>query len=222
MIDAVVFDLDGVLIESEERWDAARRAVVAEAGRPFPDEATHAMQGMSAPEWEGYLHDELGVAAPPEQIGRAVVDEMARGYREDLPLLPGATDAVRALAGRWPLAVASSANAELIELALELAGVRDAFAAVVSSEEVARGKPAPDVYLEAARRAGARPERCVAIEDSSNGLRSAAAAGMVAVAVPNRAYPPDPDALALAAASVEGVADVTPRLVAGLDPERRG
>jgi HAD superfamily hydrolase (TIGR01509 family) len=214
VIDAVIFDLDGVLIESEERWDAARRAVVAQAGRPFPDAATRAMQGMSAPEWEAYLHDELGVPGSPAQIGRAVVDAMARGYRDDLPLLPGATDAVRALAGRWTLGVASSSNAELVELVLELARIGDCFAALVSSEEVARGKPAPDVYLEAARRLGARPQRCVAIEDSANGLRSAAAAGMVVVAVPNPGYPPDDDALALAAAAVPAVAQVTPRLIA--------
>jgi len=218
VIDAVVFDLDGVLIESEERWDAARRAVVAEAGRPFPDAATRAMQGMSAPEWQAYLHDELGVPAAPEQIGRAVVDEMTRGYREALPLLPGATDAVRALAREWTLGVASSANAELIDLVLDLAGLHDCFAAFVSSEEVARGKPAADVYLEAARRLGARAERCIAVEDSANGLRSAAAAGMVVVAVPNPSYPPDPEALALAATAVDGVAAVTPRLIAGLDP----
>src|SRR4051794_8076320 len=121
MIDAVVFDLDGVLIESEERWDAARRAVVADAGRPFPDAATRAMQGMSAPEWEAYLHDELGVPAAPREIGRAVVDAMARGYRDDLPLLPGATEAVGALARRWTLGVASSSNAELVDLVLDLA-----------------------------------------------------------------------------------------------------
>lgn len=216
MIDAVVFDLDGVLIESEERWDAARRAVVAEAGRPFPDTATRTMQGMSAPEWQAFLHEELGVPAPPEEIGRAVVDAMARGYRDDLPLLPGATEAVRALGAEWTLGVASSANAVLIDLVLDLAGIRACFAALVSSEEVARGKPAPDVYLEAARRLDADPARCVAIEDSSNGLRSAAAAGMVVVAVPNRAFAPDSDALALAAAAVDGVADVTPRLIAGL------
>jgi HAD superfamily hydrolase (TIGR01509 family) len=214
VIDAVVFDLDGVLVDSEERWDAARRAVVAEAGRPFPDAATRAMQGMSAPEWEAYLHDELGVPGAPQDIGRAVVDAMARGYREHLPLLPGATEAVRALAVRWTLGVASSSNAELVELVLGLAGIRDCFAALVSSEEVARGKPAPDVYLEAARRLGARPERCVAIEDSSNGLRAAAAAGMVVVAVPNAAYPPDDEALALAAASVAGATELTPRLIA--------
>jgi HAD superfamily hydrolase (TIGR01509 family) len=214
MIEAVVFDMDGVLVDSEARWDAARRAVVQAAERRFPEEATRAMQGMSAPEWEAYLHDELGVPQPPERIGREVVDAMARGYREDLPLLPGATEAIRQLAAAYPLAIASSANRELIELVLELAGLHDDFRAYVSSEEVAHGKPAPDVYLEAARRLGADPTRCAAIEDSSNGLRSAHAAGMAVVAVPNRAYPPAQDALALAQAVVERVDDITPELVA--------
>jgi HAD superfamily hydrolase (TIGR01509 family) len=217
VIDAVVFDLDGVLVDSEERWDAARRAVVTAAGRPYPEGATRAMQGMSAPEWEAYMHDELGVGDPPEAIGRAVVEAMATGYRERLPLLPGAVETVRGLGARWALGVASSANAEIIELVLELAGLRACFDAVVSSEEVARGKPAPDVYLEAARRLGVAPERCVAIEDSSNGLRSAAAAGMTVIAVPNRAYPPERDALALAAVVVDGVGEVTPELIAGLE-----
>jgi HAD superfamily hydrolase (TIGR01509 family) len=216
MIEAVVFDMDGVLIDSEERWDAARRAVVAAAGRPFPGSATRAMQGMSAPEWEAYMHDELGVPEPPQRIGREVVDAMAAGYRDDLPLLPGATTAVEQLAAAYPLAIASSANRELIELVLELAGLHDQFAAYVSSEEVARGKPAPDVYLEAARRLGRDAARCAAIEDSSNGLRSAHAAGLAVVAVPNRAYPPAPDALALAAVVVDRVDDVTGQLVARL------
>ncbi|HEY8584267.1 MAG TPA: HAD family phosphatase [Capillimicrobium sp.] len=217
MPDAVVFDLDGVLVDSEQRWDDARRAVVAAADREFPERATRAMQGMSAPEWEAYLHDELRVPGPPAAIGRAVVDAMAAGYREDLPLLPGAVEAVRALADAYPLAVASSANRELIELALDLAGIADRFRAVVSSEEVRRGKPAPDVYLEAARRIAVDPARCAAVEDSSNGLRSAAAAGMAVIAVPNAAFPPADDALALARATVATVAEVTPALVAKLD-----
>jgi HAD superfamily hydrolase (TIGR01509 family) len=218
MIDAVVFDMDGVLIDSEERWDQARRAVVAAAGRPFPDAATRAMQGMSAPEWEAYLHDELGVDRPPAEIGRAVVDAMAEGYRDDLPLLPGATAAVQQLAAAYPLAIASSANLELIELVLELAGLHEHFRAYVSSEEVARGKPAPDVYCEAARRLGVEPTRCAAVEDSSNGLRSAHAAGMAVIAVPNRAYPPAADALALAQLVVDRVDAITPELVAHLRP----
>jgi HAD superfamily hydrolase (TIGR01509 family) len=210
---AVVFDLDGVLVDSEARWDAARRAVVEEQGGRWRPEATRAMMGMSAPEWSRYLHEELGVPLAPGEVSAAVVATMAAGYRRRLPLLPGAVDGVRALAARWPLGVASSANRELVELVLEQAGLTRCFGALVSSEEVARGKPAPDVYLEAARRLDVAPAACVAVEDSSNGLRAAAAAGMVVVAVPNAHFPPEPEALALAAASVPTAGDVTPELV---------
>jgi len=175
------------------------------------------MMGMSSPEWSAYLHDELGVPMAVDEISRDVVRRMEDGYRVALPLLPGAEQAVRALAARWPLGLASSSNREIIDLVLELAPFGGAFAVTVSSEEVARGKPAPDVYLEAARRLGAEPARCVAIEDSANGLRSAAAAGMAVIAVPNPHYPPSADALALAAAIVPAVGDVTPGLVESLD-----
>lgn len=215
MIEAVVFDMDGVIVDSEQRWEAARRQLVMDSGRPYPDEATRAMQGMSAPEWEAYLHDELGAAGSPTEIGRRVVAGIAASYRSDLPLIPGADGAVRALAAHYPLAVASSSNRELIELALSLAGLADAFQAVVSSEEVERGKPAPDVYLEAALRLGIRAERCAAVEDSSNGLRSAHAAGMRVVAIPNRAYPPAADALALADVVLDSIGALTPEVVAG-------
>src|SRR4051812_16322846 len=171
------------------------------------------MMGMSSPEWSAYLRDELGVPMELEPISREVVRRMEDGYRRALPLLPGAGEAVRALAGRWPLGLASSSNREIIDLVLELAPFGDAFRVTVSSEQVPRGKPAPDVYLEAARRLGAAPARCVAIEDSSNGLRAAVAAGMAVIAVPNPHYPPAADALELAAASVDVVGDITPALV---------
>jgi HAD superfamily hydrolase (TIGR01509 family) len=216
MIEAVVFDMDGVIVDSEERWEAVRRQLVLDAGRPYPDEATRRMQGMSAPEWERYLHDELGVPGSPEEIGRRVVAEIEVSYRADLPLIPGVDEAVRALAARYPLAVASSSNRELIELALSLAGLAELFDAVVSSEEVERGKPAPDVYLEAASRLGVAPEACAAVEDSSNGLRSAHAAGMRVVAVPNRAYPPAADALALADVVLESIRELTPEVASGV------
>jgi HAD superfamily hydrolase (TIGR01509 family) len=211
--DAVVLDLDGVLVDSEERWDAARRALVAERGGRWKDGATEAMLGMSAPEWSAYVRDELGVDLPAEEIDADVVRRLLEGYRDELPLLPGAVEAVRALADRWPLGLASSSNAPVIATVLERAGLEGAIRAWLSSEEVARGKPAPDVYLEVARRLGADPTRCLAVEDSSNGIRSAAAAGMAVVAVPMRAFPPAPDALALAAVTVDGIAAVTPEAV---------
>jgi HAD superfamily hydrolase (TIGR01509 family) len=213
MAEAVIFDLDGVLLDSEQLWNRAKEALVRETGGTWREAAPRDMMGMSAPEWSAYLHDELGVPLDPEAIDRDVVARMEALYRDRLPLLPGAVESVRALAARWPLGLASSSNREVIDLALEAAGVADAFEATVSSEEVARGKPAPDVYLEAARRLGARPARCVAVEDSSNGLRSAAAAEMALIAVPNPHYPPDPDALALAAVVLGTLRELTPAVV---------
>jgi HAD superfamily hydrolase (TIGR01509 family) len=211
--DAVVLDLDGVLVDSEERWDEARRELVADRGGTWTEDATHAMLGMSSKEWSVYVRDELGVPMTAAEINDAVVARLLDGYRRDLPLLPGSVEAVRALAARWPLGLASSSNAPVIALVLSETGLDEVIRAWVSSEEVDRGKPAADVYLEAARRLGVAPARCVAVEDSSNGMRSAHAAGMAVVAVPMRAFPPAADALALAAAEVAGIADVTPAVV---------
>ena len=211
-ISAVVFDLDGVLVDSEQLWDSARRELVAERGGAWRDDATHAMMGMSAPEWSHYLRDELGVDLDPPAISAAVIERLARLYRERLPLLPGARAAVITASERWPLALASSANREIIDLVLELADLGEYFSASVSSEEVAHGKPAPDVYLEAARRLGVAPTECAAVEDSTNGLRSAAAAGMTVIAIPNQAFPPSEDALQLATAVVPSLDELVPTL----------
>jgi HAD superfamily hydrolase (TIGR01509 family) len=210
---AVIFDMDGVLMDSEQLWNQSKQEVVRDAGGRWLDEAPRAMMGMSSPEWSRYMHDKLGVPLEVEEINRAVVDRMEQHYREHLPLLPGAVQTVQALHRRWPLALASSANREIIDFALDAAGLADDFRATISSEEVRRGKPAPDVYLEAARRLDVAADRCVAIEDSSNGVRSAATAGMAVIAMPNEHYPPDPDALALAAAVVHSLPEITPELV---------
>ena len=171
------------------------------------------MMGMSSPEWSAYMRDELAVPCEPERINELVVERMATGYAEELPFLPGAIDAVTALAARWPLGLASSSNREIIDAFLDLSGLRDCFGVTISSEEVGRGKPSPDVFLEVAARLGAAPGRCVAVEDSGNGLRAAAAAGMVVIAVPNPHYPPPADALALAVAAVATPGEVTVALV---------
>jgi HAD superfamily hydrolase (TIGR01509 family) len=189
-VEAVVFDLDGVLVDSEPLWDRARRDVVAAHGGTWREGATTAMQGMSSLEWAAYLHDTLGVRLPLPEIVDHVVEDLLDHYRDHLPLLPGAVAAVRRIGRRWPLALASSSNRIVIDTVLDVAHLADAFAATVSSEEVARGKPAPDVYLEAVRRLEVAPHRCVAIEDSTNGIRSATAAGLHVIAVPNRSFPP--------------------------------
>jgi HAD superfamily hydrolase (TIGR01509 family) len=215
-IRAVIFDLDGVLIDSEERWARAKEALVRETGGRWKPEASHAMLGMSSPEWSRYLHEELGVPLTPEEINAAVVRRMIEDYRRDLPLVEGAVDAVRRLAARWPLALATSSNREVIDVVLEASGLAEAFAVTVSSEEVARGKPAPDVYLEAAARLGVVPGDAAAIEDSTNGLLAAHAAGMAVVAIPNRAFPPSEEALTVADVVLGSISELTPEVVEAL------
>jgi HAD superfamily hydrolase (TIGR01509 family) len=213
VIEAVVFDLDGVVVDSEQVWDDVREQLARERGGAWTDRAQADMMGMSSPEWSRYMHDVIGLQESPEEINAEVVRRMMERYSDSLPLIDGAVDAIRRLAPVFELGVASSSNRPLIELVLERAGVADLFAAVVSSEEVPRGKPAPDVYLEAARRLETPPERCAAIEDSSNGIRAAHAAGMRVLAIPNVHYPPAEDALALADAVVASPAELTPELV---------
>jgi HAD superfamily hydrolase (TIGR01509 family) len=209
MIDGVVFDLDGVLLDSEQVWDSVREQLVRDRGGRWHDQAQRDMMGMSSLEWSRYMHDELGLREAPQEISAEVVRRLESRYRERLPALPGARDAVERLATRWPLALASSSNRELIDLALELLGVRHLFAATVSSEEVGRGKPAPDVYLEAARRLGVNPVRAAAIEDSQKGILAAKAAGMRVIAIPNQHFPPDEDALAQADVVLDSLAELT-------------
>jgi HAD superfamily hydrolase (TIGR01509 family) len=213
---AVIFDLDGVLLDSETAWVEVKKAFAEESGGHWKESAQWDMLGMSSIEWSRYMHDELGVPVPPEEISKRVAERLAERYRERLPLLPGAVEAVRSLAREWPLGLASSSNRNVIDLALERAGLVDEFRATVSSEEVERGKPAPDVYLETARRLEVDPGACVAIEDSTNGIRSARAAGMTVIAVPNRDFPPEPDALALAALELDSLEELSPEQVRAL------
>ena len=197
-VEAVVFDLDGVLVDSEQLWDEVREALARERGGRWHDRAQADMMGMSSAEWSTYMRDVIGLAESPQEINAEVVRRLLARYREALPLLPGAVEAVERLAARWPLGVASSSNREVIDAVLEAAGIAGCFRATVSSEEVERGKPAPDVYLEAARRLAVEPGKCTAVEDSRNGIRSAHAAGMRVIAIPNPHYPPSDEELALA------------------------
>ncbi len=216
MADAVIFDLDGVIVDSEPVWEEVRRAYVAAHGGTWQADTQRRLMGMSTGEWSRYLSGELGVDRTAEQVATEVVEEMTRRYAERVPLIDGADDVVRRLAGRWPLGLASSSPTRLIAAALAATGLTDVFGATLSTEETAHGKPAPDVYLAVAARLGVDPARCVALEDSSNGVRSAAAAGMTVVAVPHGAYPLDPDAERLAAVVVGSIGELTPEAVAAL------
>jgi HAD superfamily hydrolase (TIGR01509 family) len=217
VIDAVVFDLDGVVIDSEELWDDVREGFAHERGGRWSAQAQADMMGMSSTEWSRYLHEVVGVPEPPEEINREVVERMLARYSEHLPLIDGAVGAVKRLAAHWPLGVASSSNRRLIDRVLEVSGLAPYFKATVSSEEVEHGKPAPDVYLEAARRLGVEATRSAAIEDSASGIRSAHAAGMHVVAIPNRAFPPPAAVLALADVVLESIEELDPAVVRGAE-----
>jgi HAD superfamily hydrolase (TIGR01509 family) len=216
MIEAVVFDMDGVLIDSEPVWEEVRRGLVAERGGRWLPDTQDRLMGMSTGEWSRYIAADLGVGMTPDEVAESVIAAMAARYARHLPLMPGAVAAVTALAARWPLAVASSAPQSLIEVVLDASGLRSSFRVALSSERVARGKPAPDVYLAAAGQLGHAPGTCAGVEDSSNGLRSAAAAGLTVIAVPHPRYPAAPDALAGARLVLNSLLELTPDAVAAL------
>jgi len=197
-----------VLIDSETVWGSVREQVTRESGGRWHDRAQQEMMGMSSQEWSRYMHDALGMPMEPADISALVVERLRERYEQGVPLLPRAVETVRALAQHWPLGLASSSNRPLIDLVLELTGLASSFRVTVSSEEVGRGKPAPDVYLEAARRLDALPATCAAIEDATNGIRSAKAAGMTVVVVPRPDFPPAPDALDMADVVVNSLADL--------------
>jgi HAD superfamily hydrolase (TIGR01509 family) len=212
-VEAVVFDLDGVIVDSEHVWDEVREELARERGGRWHDRAQTDMMGMSSPEWSRYMHDVIGLTESPAEIDQEVVRRMLDRYAERLPLIDGAVDAVARLAGSFPLGLASSSNRSVIDAVLDGSGLAPLFAATVSSEEVARGKPAPDVFLEAARRLYVAAGHCAAIEDSGNGIRAAHAAGMRVLAIPNVRYPPPDDALALADVVLGSIDELVPDVV---------
>jgi HAD superfamily hydrolase (TIGR01509 family) len=216
MIEAVVFDLDGVLVDSEPVWEEVRRGLVAERGGHWPPDAQRRLMGMSTPEWARYLSEDLGVGLPPDQVAAEVIDRMIARYADRVPLMAAAADAVHRLAARWPLGLASSSPPRLIEAVLRSAGLRPCFRVVLSTEQVARGKPAPDIYLAVTAALGCPPPDCAAVEDSFNGLRSAAAAGLRVIAIPQPRYPPDPDALDRASLVLSSLAELSTDAVAAL------
>jgi HAD superfamily hydrolase (TIGR01509 family) len=216
MIEAVVFDLDGVLVDSEPVWEQVRRRLVAERGGHWTAGAQRKIMGMSTPEWARYLSEDLGVGLPSDEVATLVIDRMVARYQQRVPFMDGAVDAVHRFAARWPLGLASSSPPRLIETVLQSARLRSSFQVVMSTEQVAHGKPAPDIYLAVTAGLGCPPPDCAAVEDSSNGLRSAAAAGLRVIAIPQPRYPPDPDALAQASLVRSSLADLTTEAVAAL------
>ena len=209
----IVFDLDGTLIDTEFVWDEIRRTVARDDGVAWPPEATQAMMGMSTPEWSRYLVETVGFKGRAEDTAHRVIDAMANHYRQGIDVLPGAVAAVRRMAGIAPLALVSSSPRRLIDAALTRLELAEAIAVTVSTEEVAAGKPAPDGYLAACEKLGVNPERAIAIEDATNGIRSALAAGMQVIAVPPHFHPPPQPVLDQCAAVLGTLDELTETLI---------
>ena len=213
-VAAVIFDLDGVIVDSEIWWHEERVAWTAAIGRAWSLEDSHAVMGANSRGWARIMRERLGLDATTDpEIEAAIVRRMVDRYAVDDPEIPGAVATVRRIAGRWPVAIASSAHRDVIGAALRSTGLTGLVPVVVSSDEVAHGKPAPDVYLETAVRLGVRPEQCVVVEDSINGIRAGLAAGMTVVLVPNAKLPPAPGAHELADVVLDRLSDLDPAAV---------
>ena len=214
---AVVFDMDGILIESEPIWDIVRRRLASEDGLSWPDSSTPIMMGLSTREWAEHMTNVVGFSGSWEDVAQRTIDGVAGEYASGgLPILPGAVEAVRRMAGLAPTAIASSSPRRLIDLVVARLNLGDLLTATVSTEEVSRGKPFPDGYLRACELLDVDPSRSVAVEDSTNGIRSAHSAGLAVVCVPPGFHPPAEATLRLCSAVLETLDDLTVDLVRSL------
>jgi HAD superfamily hydrolase (TIGR01509 family) len=198
MLQAVIFDMDGLLVDSEPCWDAARKAWAAERGVDWGPDDHRACMGVSTLAWAEYMIGRLALDLAPEEVIARVVGRMRDIYSRGIPYKPGAVEAVARAAAVGPVGLASGSEKSLIAMMLADAPMAGKFAAVVCTDDMPAGKPAPDVYLECARQLRVDPARCVCLEDSGAGIESGKAAGMKVVAVPDSRFPPRPEALALA------------------------
>jgi HAD superfamily hydrolase (TIGR01509 family) len=216
MIEAVVFDMDGLLVDSEPLWQRARLEAF-EAGRLHWSEADQErIMGSSTQRWSIYLAEKLEHAYTPGEIVDRVVAQMEQYYRDDVPLLPGAREVIARLRGRYPLGLATGSSYRLIWAALAGAGWRGVFDEVLSSDDVANGKPAPDIYLEIARRLGVPVEKTAVVEDSGNGILAGLAAGAKVIAVPHAYHRPEDDVLGQSALVLNSLLDFTPEMLRDL------
>lgn len=219
LVEAVVFDMDGILFDTEHLWHEIRHNVAHENGGHWDEDDQRAVMGMNSLQWAAYMHDRCEVRLEPEAIFAEVVGRLRVHYRDDPPEYPGAREAVRALADRFKLGVASSSPLELIETAVQAVGLTPFFATLISSDLVARGKPEPDVYLAACAGLDVAPSSAAAVEDSTNGIRAAVAAGLTVIAIPNAAFPPAREAVGLARRTLASISELTVEVVETLGKE---
>jgi len=211
----VIFDLDGVIVDSEIWWDEVRSAFAAARGRTWTTDDRAAVMGANSRGWSRIMRERLGLDLADEAIETAIVDGVVARFETDgAPRIDGAVEAVRRIAASRPVAIASSAHRRVIDAALDATGLAGTFDVVLSSDDVPHGKPAPDVYLEVARLMGVEPARALVVEDSRNGVLAGKAAGMTVVLVPNDSVPPAPGTADVADVVLERLADLDPDAIA--------
>lgn len=214
-ITTVIFDMDGVLVDSEAYWLQARVEFAAALGRTWTMDDQRAAMGRNTIEWAHVMQERLHLEGEMtlEAIMADVKGRVIAMLEQHLPALPGALDAVHTAAANFRVALASGSPTEVIQTVMRLTQLDAVFETMVFGDTIPRGKPAPDIYLEAARRLGVAPEACIGIEDSGNGLRSLKAAGMKAIAVPSPGFPLSPDLLALADVHLQSLLEFSPEVV---------
>lgn len=195
MIEAIIFDMDGLLIDSEPCWDEARRIMAATAGVAWNKDDHKAVMGVSTNEWVEYMIKRLALDMPAAEVEETIIATMRDLYNERIPFLPGAEQAVTLAAKSYPLGLASGSPQRLIDTVTGSPSLRDKFRVILSGDQFLHGKPAPDIYLAAARALGVKPEHCVCLEDSGNGILAGANAGMKVIAVPDKRFMPSKEKL---------------------------
>lgn len=212
-IEAVIFDMDGVLVDSEVYWAASREEFAGEIGKTWAHDDHQAVMGRSTVGWAQIMQERLGVDMTIAQIIADMKRRMIAHYEERLPVRPGAVEAVRLAAQHYRVALASGSPTEIIRWVTELTGLDQVFEVMVFGDDIPNGKPAPDIYLEALRRLGVAPEAAVGVEDSANGIRALKAAGMYAIAAPSPMFPLSAEILRLADTKIDSLEDFSLALV---------
>lgn len=214
-VQAVVFDMDGVVIDSEVVWQRVRTAYAQEFGRQWTQEDQVAMLGRSTPDWSAQMRARLGLQhLSDKDVAQAIIGRMLKAFAHEVPFRPGALEALQAIAGKYRVGLASGSPRVLVDCVLQHGNIAHCFQSVLSGDDVQHGKPHPEIYLRSLEKLGCAPVAAVGIEDAPNGLRALRNAGMWAIAAPCPEFPLDAESLSLAHRHISSMTELTPELVA--------
>jgi len=216
-IKAVIFDMDGVLVDSEVYWLKSREEFARDLGKVWTDADQRMAMGRSTIEWAHVMKERLALGWSLERIMDDVMARVMAHFEERLPTRPGAIEAVHLAASQYRVALASGSPTKIIQHVMQLTGLDQIFEFMVYGDDIPNGKPAPDIYIEAMRLLGVSPAESVGIEDSGNGLRSLKAAGMHIIAAPSPAFPLSDELLQLADVKIDSLEAFSLELLAAFD-----